>query len=43
MKALKDFFAHDFKLHVDPQGLVPKIDPKVIEELDLKLKEKANA
>ncbi len=43
MKALKGFFAHDFKLHVDPQGLVPKIDPKVIEELDLKLKEKANA
>jgi len=43
MKALKSFFAHDFKLHVDPQGLVPKIDPKVIEELDLKLKEKANA
>ncbi len=43
MKALKDFFAHDFKLHVDPQGLVPKIDPKIIEELDLKLKEKANA
>jgi methionyl-tRNA synthetase len=43
MKALKDFFATDFKLHVDPQGLVPKIDPKVIEELDLKLKEKANA
>jgi methionyl-tRNA synthetase len=41
MKALKDFFATDFKLHVDPQGLVPKIDPKVIEELDKKLKEKA--
>jgi len=40
MKALKDFFAHDFKLQVDPQGLVPKIDPKLIEELDLKLKEK---
>jgi methionyl-tRNA synthetase len=43
MKALKEFFAHDFKLQVDPQGLVPKIDPKVIEELDLKLKEKAQA
>jgi methionyl-tRNA synthetase len=41
MKALKDFFSTDFKLHVDPQGLVPKIDPKVIEELDKKLKEKA--
>ncbi len=43
MKALKEFFANDFKLQVDPQGLVPKIDPKVIEELDLKLKEKAQA
>ena len=43
MKALKGFFSNDFKLCVDPQGLVPKIDPKVIEELDLKLKEKANA
>ena len=43
MKALKEFFAHDFKLQVDPQGLVPKIDPKVIEELDLKLKDKAQA
>ena len=41
MKALKDFFSADFKLQVDPQGLVPKIDPKVIEELDKKLKEKA--
>jgi methionyl-tRNA synthetase len=41
MQALRDFFAEDFKLQVDPQGLVPKIDPKVIEELDLKLKEKA--
>lgn len=43
MKALKDFFAVDFKLQVDPQGLVPKIDPLLIEALDLKLKEKANA
>jgi methionyl-tRNA synthetase len=43
MKALKDFFANDFKLQVDPQGLVPKIDPLVIEALDAKLKEKANA
>lgn len=41
MKALRDFFAKDFKLQVEPQGLVPKIDPKVIEELDAKLKEKA--
>jgi methionyl-tRNA synthetase len=38
LKALKDFFSNGFKLHVDPQGLVPKIDPKVIEELELKLK-----
>jgi methionyl-tRNA synthetase len=43
LKALKDFFSQDFKLHVDPQGLVPKIDPKLIEELDLKLKEKGAA
>lgn len=41
LAALRSFFANDFKLHVDPQGLVPKIDPKLIEELDLKLKEKA--
>lgn len=41
LKGMKDFFSHDFKLQVEPQGLVPKIDPKVIEELDLKLKEKA--
>jgi methionyl-tRNA synthetase len=41
MKALKEYFSTDFKLQVDPQGLVPKIDPKVIEELDAKLKEKA--
>jgi methionyl-tRNA synthetase len=40
LKAMKGFFAKDFKLQVDPQGLVPKIDPKLIEELDLKLKEK---
>jgi methionyl-tRNA synthetase len=39
--SLKDFFKDGFKLQVDPQGLVPKIDPKIIEELDLKLKEKA--
>jgi hypothetical protein len=38
---MKKFFSQDFKLKVDPQGLVPKIDPKVIEELDAKLKEKA--
>lgn len=42
MAALREYFAKDFKLQVEPQGLVPKIDPKVIEELDLKLKEKAS-
>lgn len=42
LNAMKEFFAHDFKLQVEPQGLVPKIDPKVIEELELKLKEKAS-
>jgi methionyl-tRNA synthetase len=41
--ALKDFLAQDFKLQVEPQGLVPKIDPKLIEELDQKLKAKAQA
>lgn len=41
MKALKDFFKDGFKLQIEPQGLVPKIDPKVIEELNLKLQEKA--
>ncbi len=40
LEAMKAFFAQGFKLQVDPQGLVPKIDPKVIEELDQKLKEK---
>ncbi len=43
LTALGNFFSQDFKLHVDPQGLVPKIDPKLIEELDLKLKEKGAA
>lgn len=42
MKALKDFFKEGFKLQIEPQGLVPKIDPKVIEELNLKLQEKAS-
>ncbi len=41
--SIKDYFCKGFKLHVEPQGLVPKIDPKVIEELDAKLKEKASA
>lgn len=40
LNAMKDFFSKDFKLQVDPQGLVPKIDTKLIEELDQKLKEK---
>jgi methionyl-tRNA synthetase len=40
LKAMKDFFSKDFKLQVDPQGLVPKIDTKLIDELDQKLKEK---
>ncbi len=43
LEALKGFFRAGFKLQVEPQGLVPKIDPKVIEELDKKLKEKAQA
>jgi methionyl-tRNA synthetase len=43
LTALRNFFSQDFKLQVDPQGLVPKIDPKLIEELDLKLKEKGAA
>jgi methionyl-tRNA synthetase len=43
LSVMKNLFANGFKLAVDPQGLVPKIDPKVIEELDLKLKAKAQA
>lgn len=39
--ALRDFFSQDFKLSLEPQGLVAKIDPKLIEELDEKLKSKA--
>lgn len=42
MTALKSFFANGFKLQQDPQGLVPKIDPKLIEELNEKLKAKAS-
>lgn len=41
LSALKSFFATDFKLQVEPQGLVPKLDTKLIDELDAKLKEKA--
>lgn len=40
--ALNEQFKDGFKLQVEPQGLVPKIDPKLIEELDQKLKEKAS-
>lgn len=43
MAALKNFFAKGFNLQQDPQGLVPKIDSKVIEELNEKLKAKASA
>jgi methionyl-tRNA synthetase len=42
LDAIREYFSSGFKLQVDPQGLVPKIDPKLIEELDQKLKEKAN-
>lgn len=38
LKALQAFFNHTFKLKKEPQGLVPKIDSKMIEELEAKLK-----
>ncbi len=41
LNELRKYFGSTFKLQVDPQGLVPKIDPKLIEELDAQLKEKA--
>jgi methionyl-tRNA synthetase len=41
LMGMRDFFSKGFKLHVEPQGLVPKIDPKTIMDLDQKLKEKA--
>jgi methionyl-tRNA synthetase len=41
LTALKGFFSQGFKLQIEPQGLVPKLDSKVIEDLDKKLKEKA--
>ncbi|MFA7613982.1 MAG: methionine--tRNA ligase [Candidatus Caldatribacteriota bacterium] len=41
LESMRKFFSEDFKLQVEPQGLVQKIDPKLIEELDLKLREKA--
>jgi methionyl-tRNA synthetase len=40
--SIKMFFKDGFKLKVDPQGLVPKLDTKLIDELDAKLKEKAS-
>ncbi|MFA5584693.1 MAG: hypothetical protein WDA09_10815, partial [Bacteriovoracaceae bacterium] len=40
MSALKDYFAKDFKLAVEPAGLVAKIDPKLIDELNEKLQAK---
>lgn len=42
LTAISEQFKDGFKLQVEPQGLVPKIDPKLIEELDQKLKEKAS-
>jgi methionyl-tRNA synthetase len=41
MEALRSVFAMGYKLNVVPEGLVPKIDPLVIAELEAKLKEKA--
>lgn len=35
--AMRDFFSDGFKMKVEPQGLVPKIDSKVIEELESQL------
>jgi len=37
LSLLQNFFCHGFKLQVEPQGLVPKIDSKLIEELQAKL------
>ncbi len=41
IETLVAHFKTGFKLEVEPAGLVPKIDPKQIEELDLKLKAKS--
>ena len=43
IEVLKKVFTNGFKLTVAPEGLVPKIDPKLIEELDANLKAKAQA
>ena len=40
VSTLLNHFKTGFKLEVEPAGLVPKIDPKLIEELDQKLKAK---
>ncbi|MBY0517139.1 MAG: methionine--tRNA ligase [Bacteriovoracaceae bacterium] len=40
VSSLQSVFANGFKLTVAPEGLVPKIDPKLIAELDEKLKAK---
>jgi len=42
MAALRRLFSHGFKLTVDPEGLVPKIDPKLIEELEAQLRAKSS-
>jgi methionyl-tRNA synthetase len=39
--AVKEYIGANLLLKVEPQGLVPKIDSKVIEALEAKLKEKA--
>jgi methionyl-tRNA synthetase len=41
IESLLGHFKNGFKLEISPEGLVPKIDTKLIEELDLKLKEKS--
>lgn len=40
IKALRDYFSQDFKLFVEPTGLVAKIDSLVIDELNEKLQAK---
>ena len=40
LSVLKNFFSKDFTLAVEPTGLVPKIDSKLIDELNEKLQAK---
>lgn len=40
LSVVKNFFSKDFKLAVEPTGLVPKIDSKLIDELNEKLQAK---